>query len=423
MTSARYTFLHGADLHIDSPLRGLERYDEAPAEEIRAATRRAFEKLVAFAIDRGVAFVILAGDVFDGDWKDYNTGLWFTARLRELTEHHIRVYLLAGNHDADGKMTGKLQYPDGVYTFPTNAPTTFVDESTGARLHGQGFARAAVTENLAAAYPDPTSGWLNIGVLHTALSGREGHGRYAPCSPDTLKAKGYDYWALGHVHQREVVSEEPWIVFPGNLQARHVGETGAKGATLVTVDDTRVVSVESQPFDVARFARVEVDVSGCVDRAACAEAVAAGLARKRDEAEGRLLAVRVEVFGASRAHGVLRREGEAFVADCRDRANALGEVWVEKVKVETKGVSEASGVDIVETLGLGSSELLDAMGEVARQEVRELLGKLPPKIDLAQDGLDLRDDDTLRRLLGVAREDLVQRLLEEDTVSVKERGR
>ena len=416
MTKDTYKFFHAADLHIDSPLRGLSRYEDAPAEEIRLATRVAFENLVQRAIELEIDFLILAGDVFDGAWKDFNTGLWFTARLRELTTEGIRVYILAGNHDAEGKMTSSLRYPEDVRTFGTSEPETFIDDETGAVLHGQGFAKAATTENLATEYPARHPGTLNIGVLHTALSGREGHSPYAPCTIAELCARGYDYWALGHVHQREICSEDPWIIFPGNLQARNTREHGAKGATLVCVEGGRIVSVEEKAFDVVRFARVHVDLSDCSTLAACEDAVAVTLAEAKADPDGRLLAVRIEVSGRSPANAALRRDERSFVAACRDRANALGDLWVEKVKISTSPVSSTSGADIVEALELKAEDLELVVLDAAAADIEALLGKLPPGMDLATDGLDLRDEKTLKRLLDGARDDVIRRLIDEDDV-------
>ena len=138
-------------------------------------------------------------------------------------------------------------------------PETVILENLGVALHGQGYAQRAVTENLARSYPPPVSGFVNIGLLHTALEGREGHEPYAPCTVDELVNKGYDYWALGHVHQREIVQKEPWIVYPGVIQGRHVREAGRKGCTLVALDHGRVVSVEHRDVDVLRWCRCQID--------------------------------------------------------------------------------------------------------------------------------------------------------------------
>lgn len=423
MSKSTFRFLHAADLHLDSPLRGLEKYEAAPVERIRNATRRAFEALVRRARELRVEFVLLAGDLFDGDLRDFNSALWFAARLRELTSDGIRVYLLAGNHDAEGRMTRDIAWPPGVRVFATSAPETVVDEPTGTVLHGQGFAKPETTDDLASRYPMAKSGALNIGVLHTALDGREGHGRYAPCSKDTLIAKGYDYWALGHVHQREVVSQQPWIVFPGNLQARHVRETGEKGATLVSVRDGRIESVEHESFDVVRFAIERIDVSRATRRGECVDAVESALEAARSAADGRMLAARVEIVGTSAAHSELHRERESFIAECRDRGNALRDVWLEKIEIATKAPPQTSGTDIVEQLALDDADLRTSTLAAAKEHLDTLLEKLPPGIDLAREGLDLRNDATLLALLDEARDEVVLRLLDSASAIETERGR
>ena len=237
-------FVHAADIHLDSPLRGLERYEGAPIEAVRSATRDALANLVQTAIDESVDLVLIAGDLYDGDWKDYNTGLFLVAQLRRLHEAGIRVLLISGNHDAASRITRALRLPESVTVFATSRPETVVLGDLEVAVHGQGYASQAVTCDLSVDYPEPVPGCFNIGLLHTSADGREGHEPYAPCTVPSLVARGYDYWALGHVHRREVLHRDPWIVFPGNLQGRHVRETGAKGATLVTVEDRRVVSVD-----------------------------------------------------------------------------------------------------------------------------------------------------------------------------------
>lgn len=409
---SRFRFLHAADLHLDSPLRGIERYEGAPVEAIRSATRRAFENLVAAAIAERVGFVVLAGDVFDGDWRDFNTGLFFARQLRALGDAGIRVYLLAGNHDAAAHMTRQIEWPANVTVFATKAPQSVVDEPTGAVLHGQGFGTRAVEHDLAAGYPDAERGALNIGVLHTALEGRDGHERYAPCTVATLRAKGYDYWALGHVHAREVVAEAPWIVFPGNLQGRHVRETGSKGATLVTVEDGIVASVEHVALDVLRWTAITVDVVDAKSRDAALDQAQHALARARGAAEGRTLVARVVLAGRSDADAALRSDREAALAALRDEANALGDVWIESLRLATSSNLGGIGKDLIDALALDDETLRAQVLAAATDEERRLLdGLLGPGED--KDGL-------LGELLDEARELAVQRLL--DAASARGQG-
>ena len=223
---AAYKFLHAADIHLDSPLRGLARYEGVPADEVRLASRTAFENLIEAAIDEQVAFVILAGDLFDGDWPDFGTGLFFCAAMGRLEKAGIDVYLLYGNHDAESVLTKKLPLPGNVHVFGTRKAETFTHGATWAVIHGWSYREKDTRANLAAAYPAAVPNAFNIGVLHTALGGRPPHAPYAPCSLQDLASKGYDYWALGHVHEFEVASRTPLVVFPGNLQGRSVRELG-----------------------------------------------------------------------------------------------------------------------------------------------------------------------------------------------------
>ena len=238
-----FRFLHAADIHLDSPLKGLAGQEESIAERIRTATREALDQLVGIAIEEQVAFLIIAGDLYDGDWRDYNTGLYFIRQMGRLNQAGIPVYLLHGNHDAESQITRRLALPDNVQVFGSRRPESSRIDDLGVVLHGQSFGQRAVIDNLALTYPEPVARAFNIGVLHTGLGGMGGHDDYAPCSLADLVNKGYDYWALGHVHQAAVLHERPHIVFPGNLQGRHVRETGAKGATLVAVESGEVVEL------------------------------------------------------------------------------------------------------------------------------------------------------------------------------------
>ena len=224
-----FRFLHAADIHLDSPLIGLSDVEGRVAERIRTAPRAAFELLVEQVIKEEINFLVIAGDLYDGTWRDYKTGLFFAEQMGLLNQARIPVFLLHGNHDAQSQITKPLGLPDNVKVFGIRRAETFQIEELNVALHGQSFRQAVVTDNLVPGYPLPIDGAFNIGVLHTALGRMGEHANYAPCSLEELVAKGYDYWALGHVHQGQVLHEQPHVVFPGNLQGRHVRETGPKG--------------------------------------------------------------------------------------------------------------------------------------------------------------------------------------------------
>jgi DNA repair exonuclease SbcCD nuclease subunit len=253
---------------------------------------------------------------------------------------------------------------------------------------------------LAAAYPAPQPGRLNIGVLHTALAGgRPPHAPYAPCTPQELAAKGYDYWALGHVHDYELVSQAPMIVFPGNLQGRNIREVGPKGAVLVTVQDDRIIEPPTRiPLDAVRWARADIDMAGLETQDGLHRLLQDRLGQVHsDQAGGRPLMVRVILAGETPLHGELSRRREALREEVRGIAVAISEeLWIEKVQLRTSapgGQARAEGSVLDELAGLlaqgsGDAELAAAL----QDDLAEFLTKAPP--DLAG------DDDLLAVVRG-----------------------
>ena len=415
----RWKFLHAADIHLDSSLHGLERYEGAPVEEIRSATRRAFDNLIELAIDEEVAFVLLVGDLYDGDWKDYNTGLYFMQRMGRLREAGIRVFMLAGNHDAASQITRHLRLTDNVTLFSTRHPQQVFLDDLNAAIHGQGFATRAVTDDLSQAYPQGDPQFFNIGLLHTCLDGKPGHEPYAPCTLDGLRSKGYQYWALGHVHKREVVSQAPWIVFPGNIQGRHIRESGPKGCTLVTVDDGEVATVEHRDLDVMRWSLCELDISASETVDDIYERVRGGLQATLDAAEGRAVSVRLVLAGACAVHARLHAEREHWVQEFRALATGLGGagIWLEKVFIDTRpavSVTEVLARDdalsgllrAVRDMELDAAALAQLAGEVSA-----LRQKLPAELLGGDDPYDPTDPQQLKHVLEDIKELLVNRLL------------
>jgi len=342
-TLAGFRFLHAADLHLGSPLHGLSLHDEAVARRFAEASRAAFTALVSRAIADKVAFVVIAGDVYDGDWRDNTIGLYFNRELARLDRADIPVFLLKGNHDAESVVTRSVTLPASVRHFATDAPSSFRLEEHKVVLHGQGFAHRAVSENLVLNYPNRLSGWFNIGVLHSALTGSPPHDNYAPATLGHLRARGYDYWALGHVHDYAVLQTRPHIVYPGNLQGRNMREQGAKGGVLVTVTDGEVTELDRVIVDRARWLELIVDVSGLTSEAVLLKLVEERVRPLGVTAAERLVALRLILIGETELHRhlVARREqmSDEMQAACQ---RISGDIWLEKLVLRTFAPRAAS---------------------------------------------------------------------------------
>jgi DNA repair protein SbcD/Mre11 len=408
--------LHAADLHLDSPLGGLEFYEGAPVDEVRSATRRALVNLVDYCLGERVELLLLAGDLYDGDWRDYSTGLFFLQQMARLADGPTRVVWVRGNHDAQSQITRHLSPPGHVRELSVSEPESAVFDDLGIVVHGRGYAVRDTKDNLVTDYPARIPGLLNLGLLHTAVDGREPHARYAPCTLDQLRACSYDYFALGHVHAREVLSTDPWVVFPGNLQGRHVRECGPKGATVIEVRDGRILSVEHVDFDVVRWHVAQVSSGPDDGFEAAREKTVMALEAAKIAAKGRVLATRVEIVGETAAHVSLLGQSERLKAQLRVDSLAMGGVYVEDVRVRTRPLrSRASrGVPGDAFAQLSESLALRARQAGTEEQREDFIERLKAGLDAVPIEL-LREQLTeFPELMADAERLLVARLLAED---------
>jgi len=413
-----FKFIHTADIHLDSPLHRLEAYEGAPRQEIRQASRRAMENLVDLALEESVAFIIIAGDLFDGDWQDYHTGLYFVSQMHRLKTAGIGVYIVSGNHDAASQITRRLPYPDNVHHFAHRSAETRRLENLKIALHGQSFARPAVTDNLVLGYPEPVPGYFNIGLLHTSLNGRQGHAAYAPCTLADLETRGYDYWALGHVHAFEIVAQDPPVVFPGCIQGRHIREAGAKGAVLVSVSENSPPDIVHHPLDVIRWAFVAVDLTDADSRQAALDRFSIVLTDAVHANDPLPLIARVVFSGRTPIHTVIAGDPDHWKEAVRSTAMAqFGErIWIERVILETRPPMKtepepaAPGplreLERVMDQIRADEDLLQSLGD----ELSGLFRKLPAEYRRGARAIDPGDPDHLRRLVNQAQALLVQNL-------------
>ena len=410
-------FIHASDLHIDSPLRGLDRYDGAPVERLRSATRSALERLVDKALAERVDFLLLAGDIYDRDWQDFHTGLFFRGQMVRLERAGIRCFIVQGNHDAQGVISRQLTLPSNVTVFSSRAAQTVKLDELSVAIHGRSFPEREVNEDLVPSYPPPVSGYFNIGLLHTSLTGRAGHDTYAPTDLPTLVAKGYDYWALGHVHAREVLNERPRIVFCGNLQGRHAKETGVKGCELVTVEAGRI-EAEFIALDVVRWSQLSVPLDGVDRLESLNEAFARALEPVLAGTTDRLHAVRVTLTGSTELHRLEAAQPGTLAAAMYAAAQDIGtaEIWIEQVRLDLSTPldraqaaqrQDAVGelVRLVDTIAGDDTELM----RKAQVELGDLLGTMPAEVT-AGDVPRLDDLAELRSLLMDAEATVLARL-------------
>jgi DNA repair exonuclease SbcCD nuclease subunit len=306
--------------------------------------------------------------------------------------------------------------PENVKIFSTKKPETVLIEELNIAVHGQGFHQRAVTENIAASYPEGLSDYFNIGILHTSVTGREGHETYAPCQIETLLSKQYDYWALGHVHKSEILYEDPWIIFPGNIQGRHIRETGPKGCTLVTIDDGKIISVDQRDLDVLRWCFCTVSALDAETPDVILERVREEVLKEYDQNPGKTLAVRILVTGSCKAHESLMKDPDQWISQIRADATDLssGLIWIEKVTFRTSPKFDHDKIqgpirDLIQYIQ--GIEAGDIFLKYLKEDYPKLKGKLPRELYKGENALDLESPDKAKILLEDAKHLLTSLLL------------
>ncbi|MCF6136163.1 metallophosphoesterase family protein [Pseudalkalibacillus berkeleyi] len=235
-------FIHTADLHLDTPFKGLGHLPESIFTQIKNSTFLSFERMITKAIQLEVDFVLLAGDLFDGANRSLKAQLFLKEQFERLSEVGIAAYAIHGNHDhLEGKFV-QLSWPDHVHFFGSSAPEMipfYKDGQLCAHIYGYSYPKRSVTENIAARYEKVDGAPFHIALLHGTVGGNTEHDPYAPSSLQELLDKPFDYWALGHIHKRSELNHEPPVVYAGNIQGLNRKEEGAKGCYLVELSDEK----------------------------------------------------------------------------------------------------------------------------------------------------------------------------------------
>ncbi|WP_339159290.1 DNA repair exonuclease [Paenibacillus sp. FSL W8-0186] len=407
-----FRFIHAADLHLDSPFAGMTGIPDVLRRHLQESTFAALDHLVELAITEQADFLVVSGDVYDAS----DSSLRAQLRLREawdrLGHHGIPVYVIHGNHDPLNAGRLRLAHPEHVTVFgPVVESVTARRRSDGqpvAVVSGISYPTAAVTENTALQFrKDPASDLFHIGLLHANVDGQEGHDAYSPCSLRDLQQSGYDYWALGHIHKRQILHKSPWIVYPGNLQGRSMKETGPKGCYLVNVDEHGGAKLSFRALDHVRWLEAELSIDGLRSEEKLRDLAEELLEELREQSEGKLQVVRLVLTGRGPLHGLLQTgtEGEELLQELRRRES-------QRLQGEGIGLDLDPAASIVWPAGLKIRTGADADLAALKQE-DSFLGELLRMADLAEQEEELLEQIVGSALAAVAEDRRLRRLVRE----------
>lgn len=368
--------LHTADLHLDSPLSSLALRDADLQARVIIASRRSLEKMVDFCVAEGVVALLIAGDLYDRAERSAKTAAYLTIQMERLRAAGVQVLYIKGNHDAENPITGEIALPANVHVFDGRGGKVQVTPDVW--VHGVSFRDKHAPESLVSKFGTPESGAVNIAMLHTSLTGSAGHDLYAPCSVADLVQTGFDYWALGHIHKRQVHSIAPWIVMPGNPQGRDIGEAGPKSATLLTINGGQI-DIEEVPTASVEFRESSVTLAGLADDDAIRDRLRAHL-HAVAATVGDCAILRLTLAGATSRAWQLRRDRDIWAEILRQMAEDTGRIWIEKLTFAvTSPTTAASPNDAVGEVQAIMSEIAteDGFRNAARQELEHMLSLLP----------------------------------------------
>ena len=369
--------LHTADVHLDSPLRSLALRNVDLRDTVAAASRAAFSRLIDFALSEQVAALLIAGDLFDGKERSARTGAFLTTELDRLRLVGIKVFYIKGNHDAENPITGTLDLPDNVHVFDARGGKVKLADDVW--IHGVSFAERHAADSLLPRFKEPVEGAVNIAMLHSSLAGAPGHDIYAPCSVADLVGMGFDYWALGHIHKRQVHSEAPWVIMPGIPQGRDIGEAGSKSASLLKIENGAIDVVEV-PTSVVDFIQTTLDVTEAENDDALRAMLREHLSEQRNEINAPTGVLRVTLKGRPARYWQIVRDRDVWLEQVTDIARAMGDIWIDKL------LFDLSAPETVEDTVSATNELWSTMeainsepgfAAIAQQEVETILQDLP----------------------------------------------
>lgn len=343
-----FRFIHAADLHLDSPFRGLAEASPKLREELQAATLGALSRIVDHTIQSKADFLVIAGDIYDSKDRSLRALVTFRKQMERLAERDISVFVVHGNHDPLNGWGSAFQLPPNVVTFSGKAGIEPVVRRGKeiARVSGVSYAKERITENLASTLQPQKDSPYSVAVLHTNVGGQTGHADYAPVTLDELVASGFDYWALGHVHTRSVLAwETATVVYPGNPQGRNPRESGSRGCVQVDVDRNSRTHLSFVETSLARWVHLELGIQQYSRMEHLLDAIEEKAKAAASEFAGPTIA-RCTLRGTGPLHADLQREGMP-----EELQEQLQEILpVESVRIATGPILDYEALARTETL-------------------------------------------------------------------------
>jgi DNA repair exonuclease SbcCD nuclease subunit len=396
---AKLKFIHTADLHLDTPFRSLRSLNGELADRLKDATVRSFDRIIHLCLEEQVDFLLVSGDIFDSESKSLAAQLRFIKGLQKLSDHGIPTYFICGNHDPLDSWLESLEMPEKVYRFDSSRVEKVVFEKEDqpvVGIYGISYRTKNESRNLAEKFhltgpPLPFS----IALLHATTGNPGPHVNYAPFKAEEIVSKGFDYWALGHIHKRQVLrGNDPAIVYPGNPQGRDFGETGSRGCMVVEMESGSPPVIRFVPTQEIRFEQVRIDLSDRETINDLAKLIEKAKTEIPEYDESTSYILRIILSGRTSLHSLLNKPGEmeAITEELNEgQLSADPFTWIDSISAETQPHidehSLAEGNDF-------SAEVLKALRNLDPAEYLNKITEETPLPSAVTRLVSLSDDET-----------------------------
>lgn len=336
-------FIHTADLHLDTPFKGLTNWNSELAERLKEATFKAFRNIVDLCLQEEVDFLIISGDIFESENKSLAAQLRFVNELERLSVNGIPTYFVCGNHDPLNSWIETLKFPENVHRFGSSKVDQYTFERGNTRIadiYGISYRNKVVDQNIALKFNlTKNTAPFSIAVLHGTVGIPGPHENYAPFKKEDVMNKNFHYWALGHIHKRQIVNNsDPAIVYPGNPQGRDFGETGSKGCYLVELSSDNNIQLKFIPAQLIRFDEVEVDLTGEDNISKIEDRIEEAKNNIRDFDENDNYILRIILKGRTHLHHYLTKPGETEQLTRLFNEGQLAQnnfTWIDRIELKT----------------------------------------------------------------------------------------
>lgn len=392
-TMSSIRFFHCADLHLDSPFKGMSDLPSHAFKRLRNSTFDAFQQLINDAIQERPDFILIVGDLYDGEERSLRAQQIFQKGMEQLALYNIPVIISYGNHDhLSGKWT-RFSLPSNVQAMPAETKTiTLHIRGMNVNITGFSYRERHIPQAMVQSYPVATDREaIHIGMLHGSIRGDATHDVYAPFTIEDLLSKQYDYWALGHIHKRQILHENPMIVYPGNIQSRHRKELGVKGFYDIELSKGQA-TYNFRPASAVVFEEIEVDCEKILHANDLLKVCAEAIEGFRKEYGAGLVWLHLKNID-ERARTLFEDTQLAEWVDImrEEQENETPLVWIQAIAVDLSSISHYKPT-------FASESVLQAINEWSDDEMREILKELyqHPKAGRYLDELTSEDLKNLR---------------------------